>query len=136
MQDISNKFFENTLQKFLENSCVASGKNPDAYKIRQDVHRDKELFKKSWFLKIDNFNDLYAVKRVNNDKYVRYLFAIALTNLDGKLQLIVTKWVPSMGAQENRQVIFQRDIGSSDEEFLALMIAALKMPVSKLSVRY
>lgn len=136
MKQISNQIFKEILNGFLEKSCATLGKDSSQYEVKQDIHRNKELFKKLWFVYIQNFNDLYAVKRINDDKYIRYSFFVGLTTANQSIQLLVTKWVPSLGSLDNGEVIFQDSIGSCDQKFEQLMIAALEMPVSNFLVRY
>ena len=123
----ADKQIRQILEDFVQTACFEVGANPNDFQVRHMglVNRG-DGYKYGWYVQVQNFDDVYAVKRGNRDDYWRYTFRSVVFTDETDPTLMVMKWIPSMGNVEDNENIHQSKYSANHAEFLQLMMTAIR----------
>jgi hypothetical protein len=118
------------LEDLVATACFEVGSNPKDFQIKHMglVNRG-DGYKHGWYVQVQNFDDIHAIKKGNDDGYWRYTFRSVVFSDESEPTLMVMKWMPSMGNVEDNENIHQSKYQKNDPEFLHLMTTAMKNAV-------
>ena len=121
------------LEDFVMTTCFEMKVDPSKYQVKHMGYvKRQEVYKYGWYVQVQNFKNIYSVKRINDDRFWRFTFRSVLFVDETEPSLMVMKWIPSMRNVEESENIHQSKYLQNDPEFLQLMMHAISS--SKLSV--
>lgn len=115
------------LEDFVQTACFEVGADPHEYPVKHMGFVNKGIgYKYGWYVQVQNFEDVYAVKHSKNDNFWRHTFRSVVFSDEIEPTLMIMRWTPSMGSVEDNENIHQSKYAANNPEFLQMLMTAIQ----------